>query len=618
MWDFSWIADPSAWAGLGTLIVLEVVLGIDNLVFISILTSRLHTQEQRRRAFLTGLGLALVMRLVLLSAIAWIVSLTEPLVTIFGKAFSWRDFILMGGGIFLLLKGTMELHERLEGGMAEYSSAPTRSGFWQVIIQILVLDAVFSLDSIITSVGMVDHIPVMMLAVVVAMLVMVMAAAPLTSFVERHPTVIILCLGFLMMIGLSLLMDGLGYHIPKGYLYAAICFSVLVEICNQVALRNRRKRISMRDMRESMAMAVLGLLGGGRPGEEEARRDAAALASESDAQPLFEPEERDMVARVIRLSGRTARFIMTPRHRVRWLDSEADYATACRFASESLSPWLPVLDPDRDEVLGVIHTGDLAAVTPQGPVTGTERPGTAAPQDDGSGRVWSVRPLLRPAPTIFEHASLTEMLETFREEPTPLAFVRDEYGSVVGCITPTDLVSVLAGQMGDMPAGPEACRQPDGSWLMPGRLTVDAVTSWLGIHLPPRSSSATPPSGTLAVPAGRRLPPVPGRACRTARVSRAAAGRRGWEYPRRDSRIDRKQGIRFSSFPLFLAAGAAAVGGCRIQGTGAVDPVPYLSPAGGQVMEGHPPLRVAFCVMPQGRPRPHLVRGRCRPASGAA
>ena len=491
MWDFSWIADPSAWAGLGTLIVLEVVLGIDNLVFISILTSRLHTQEQRRRAFLTGLGLALVMRLVLLSAIAWIVSLTEPLVTIFGKAFSWRDFILMGGGIFLLLKGTMELHERLEGGMAEYSSAPTRSGFWQVIIQILVLDAVFSLDSIITSVGMVDHIPVMMLAVILAMLVMVMAAAPLTSFVERHPTVIILCLGFLMMIGLSLLMDGLGYHIPKGYLYAAICFSVLVEICNQVALRNRRKRISMRDMRESMAMAVLGLLGGGRPGEEEARRDAAALASESDAQPLFEPEERDMVARVIRLSGRTARFIMTPRHRVRWLDSEADYATACRFASESLSPWLPVLDPDRDEVLGVIHTGDLAAVTPRGPVTDTERPGAAAPQEDGSGQVWSVRPLLRPAPTIFEHASLTEMLETFREEPTPLAFVRDEYGSVVGCITPSDLVSVLAGQMGDMPAGPEACRQPDGSWLMPGRLTVDAVTSWLGIHLPPRSSSAT-------------------------------------------------------------------------------------------------------------------------------
>lgn len=127
MWDFSWIADPSAWAGLGTLIVLEVVLGIDNLVFISILTSRLHTQEQRRRAFLTGLGLALVMRLVLLSAIAWIVSLTEPLVTVFGKAFSWRDFILMGGGIFLLLKGTMELHERLNTPRRPRARASGRS-----------------------------------------------------------------------------------------------------------------------------------------------------------------------------------------------------------------------------------------------------------------------------------------------------------------------------------------------------------------------------------------------------------------------------------------------------------------------------------------------------------
>ena len=355
MWDFSWIADPSAWAGLGTLIVLEVVLGIDNLVFISILTSRLHTQEQRRRAFLTGLGLALVMRLVLLSAIAWIVSLTEPLVTVFGKAFSWRDFILMGGGIFLLLKGTMELHERLEGGMAEYSSAPTRSGFWQVIIQILVLDAVFSLDSIITSVGMVDHIPVMMLAVVVAMLVMVMAAAPLTSFVERHPTVIILCLGFLMMIGLSLLMDGLGYHIPKGYLYAAICFSVLVEICNQVALRNRRKRISMRDMRESMAMAVLGLLGGGRPGEEEARRDAAALVADgrADRDRRAAQRQEDRAARLgifYRIIEQIYKHLPQPR------GVGPDRVRLGRLGVDELHPLLP--DAGLHEQRGVGGLGD--------------------------------------------------------------------------------------------------------------------------------------------------------------------------------------------------------------------------------------------------------------------
>ena len=261
MWDFSWVTELSAWAGLGTLVLLEVVLGVDNLVFISILVGRLPA-EQKRHAFLTGLGLALLMRLVLLAAIAWIIGLTAPLFSLGGRAFSARDLILVGGGLFLLLKGTLELHERLEGHVAGPADAGRHAGFWRVIAQIIALDAVFSLDSIITSVGMVDHVSVMMLAVVAAMLVMALAAAPLLRFVERHPSVIVLCLGFLLMIGLGLLTDGLGYHIPKGYLYAAIIFAVLVEACNQWALRNRRKRISMRDMRESTARVVLGLLGG--------------------------------------------------------------------------------------------------------------------------------------------------------------------------------------------------------------------------------------------------------------------------------------------------------------------------------------------------------------------
>ena len=327
MWDFSWVTELSAWAGLGTLVLLEVVLGVDNLVFISILVGRLPA-EQKRHAFLTGLGLALLMRLVLLAAIAWIIGLTAPLFSLGGRAFSARDLILVGGGLFLLLKGTLELHERLEGHVAGPADAGRHAGFWRVIAQIIALDAVFSLDSIITSVGMVDHVSVMMLAVVAAMLVMALAAAPLLRFVERHPSVIVLCLGFLLMIGLGLLTDGLGYHIPKGYLYAAIIFAVLVEACNQWALRNRRKRISMRDMRESTARVVLGLLGG-RSGHGDAQLDAAALAGESRG-ALFAPEERDMVARVIRLSGRTARFIMIPRQRVNWLDSRADRETVYR------------------------------------------------------------------------------------------------------------------------------------------------------------------------------------------------------------------------------------------------------------------------------------------------
>ena len=210
MWDFSWITELSAWAGLGTLVLLEVVLGVDNLVFISILVGRLPA-EQKRHAFLTGLGLALLMRLVLLAAIAWIIGLTAPLFTLGGRAFSARDLILIGGGLFLLLKGTLELHERLEGHVSGPADAGRHAGFWRVIAQIIVLDAVFSLDSIITSVGMVDHVSVMMLAVVAAMLVMALAAAPLLRFVERHPSVIVLCLGFLLMIGLGLLTDGLPY-----------------------------------------------------------------------------------------------------------------------------------------------------------------------------------------------------------------------------------------------------------------------------------------------------------------------------------------------------------------------------------------------------------------------
>ncbi|WP_417292805.1 TerC family protein [Desulfovibrio porci] len=475
MWDFSWVTELSAWAGLGTLVLLEVVLGVDNLVFISILVGRLPA-EQKRQAFFTGLGLALFMRLVLLAAIAWIIGLTEPLFSLGGRVFSARDLILMGGGVFLLFKGTLELHERLEGHLAAPADAGRHAGFWRVIAQIIALDAVFSLDSIITSVGMVDHVSIMMLAVAAAMLVMAVAAAPLLAFVERYPSVIVLCLGFLLMIGLSLLTDGLGYHIPKGYLYAAIIFAVLVEAANQWALRNRRKRISMRDMRESTARVVLGLLGG-RSGHGDAQLDAAALAGE-DGDALFAPEERDMVARVIRLSGRTARFIMIPRQRVNWLDSRADRETVYRFAASSSLPWLPVLRRETDDVLGVVRAGELLLPAP-------------ASSGASPGARWKLTDYIRPAPTIFEHTALADILDDFRAHPAPLSFVRDEYGSVVGLITPAELLSVLAGQVGDLPAGPEFCRQPDGSWRLPGRLSVDAVTAWLGISLPPRSTSAT-------------------------------------------------------------------------------------------------------------------------------
>ena len=342
--DFTWISDPTAWGGLGTLIIVEIVLGIDNLVFISILASRLP-QNQRKNAFKTGLALALAMRLILLSTIAWVVSLTNPWFTLFNHSFTARDVILIVGGLFLLFKGTMELHARLEGAQHHENAGGRHAKFWQVIVQILILDSIFSLDSVITSVGMVHQLSVMMLAVIVAILVMLLASGPLTRFVEKHPTVVVLCLGFLLMIGLSLVLDGVGIHIPKGYLYAAIAFSIVIEACNQLAVRKRKTRITARGLRESTATAVLGLLGGKGAAKTETQLDMAALAQNDSNEKVFSPEESAVVARIIRSGGKTARSIMIPRTEAPWVASDATpeellNKMCIRDSSASLAPQL--------------------------------------------------------------------------------------------------------------------------------------------------------------------------------------------------------------------------------------------------------------------------------------
>ncbi|MET1082153.1 MAG: TerC family protein, partial [Burkholderiales bacterium] len=232
-----WIADPTVWVGLATLVALEIVLGVDNLIFIAILSDKLPP-GQRDRARIIGLSLALVMRLALLGSITWVMSLTTPLFSFRGLEASWRDLILIAGGLFLLIKATTEIHDRLEQ-KPHTSAAGSPAGFWPIVAQIVVLDAVFSLDSIITAVGMVDELYVMMAAVVIAVLTMLFASKPLTEFITKRPSLIILCLGFLLMVGLVLVLDGFGLHVPKGYLYAAIGFSLMIEILNQFASRRR-------------------------------------------------------------------------------------------------------------------------------------------------------------------------------------------------------------------------------------------------------------------------------------------------------------------------------------------------------------------------------------------
>ena len=236
-----WLTDPQIWASFLALSAMEIVLGIDNVVFISILVSRMPPQ-QRLMARRIGLGLALVFRVAMLGTIAWMIHLKAPVFSVFGQGFSWRDLILIAGGLFLLVKGTREIHTGIEGEEDEVTAGKVASNtMTTAIIQIAIIDLVFSVDSIITAVGMADHVEVMVAAVIVAIAVMYLASEPVAAFIERHPTTKMLALSFLLLIGAALIADGFQFHIPRAYIYFAMAFSAAVEVVNVLASRNRRK-----------------------------------------------------------------------------------------------------------------------------------------------------------------------------------------------------------------------------------------------------------------------------------------------------------------------------------------------------------------------------------------
>jgi predicted tellurium resistance membrane protein TerC len=240
---FSFAGTAEGWIALATLVAMEVVLGIDNLIFISILSNKLP-EEHRSRARRLGIGAALIMRLVLLATVSWIAQLTTPVFTVLGEGYSWRDIILIAGGLFLVWKATKEIHHTVDPddgkeNMVGRTATLTVGG---AIFQILLLDLVFSVDSIITAVGMTDHIAIMYIAVITAVAVMLLAAEPLARFIQANPTIVMLALAFLMMIGMTLIAEGMGFHVPKGYVYAAMGFSALVELLNMMARRARKKQ----------------------------------------------------------------------------------------------------------------------------------------------------------------------------------------------------------------------------------------------------------------------------------------------------------------------------------------------------------------------------------------
>jgi len=235
------LTDPHAWAALVTLTVLEIVLGIDNLVFISVLVGRCD-EKSAKLARQIGLSLAFVFRVLLLLGLTWIMKLTQPLFSVYGYIFSWRDLILIGGGLFLLAKGVHEIHNEVEARHEGQAPAASSNVFFWVVMQLIAIDLVFSLDSIITAIGMAEQIEVMITAIVIAMIVMYAASGPVTAFIRKHPTTKMLALAFLLLIGIALIADGFAVHIPRGYIYFAMAFAAGVEFFNVVASSNRRKR----------------------------------------------------------------------------------------------------------------------------------------------------------------------------------------------------------------------------------------------------------------------------------------------------------------------------------------------------------------------------------------
>ena len=485
---FEWMSDPSAWVGLATLVVLEIVLGIDNLVFIAILAEKLPP-EQRNTARILGLILALGMRLILLASIAWVVTLTNPLFHIFEHPFSGRDLILLLGGVFLLFKGTRELRERIEGKPALKEENPVHATFWMVIVQIVILDAVFSLDSVITAVGMVKHLSVMMIAVIIAVGIMLWASKPLMDFVNRHPTVVILCLCFLMMIGFSLVVEGFGYHIPKGYLYAAIGFSVMIEFLNQTVKKNQEKMVTTNDLRYRTASAVLRMLGGKNASDAPEHQNEDVLATRAFADEGFAQENgvyhSVMVQGVLGLSERPVKSVMTPRPELEWLDLDEDEAAIKQQLLSMTHSRLIVAHGELDNIAGVVLTHKVMNEYIETGVLNFEKH-------------------LRDPVIVHENAQVLMVMEQLRQAPLQLAIVLNEYGSIEGIATPIDVLEAIAGEFPDEDELETAAESlEDGSLMLEGSTDIRHVSLLLGKNLVDDSEQYSTLSGYLLFHLGR-------------------------------------------------------------------------------------------------------------------
>ncbi|WP_370931902.1 TerC family protein [Bartonella sp. DGB1] len=457
-----WLLDPNAWIGLVTLIILEIVLGIDNLIFIAILANKLPV-KQRNKARILGLSCALIMRLILLLTIFWVASLQQVIFSIQGIDVTIRGLIMIAGGIFLLAKSTIELHERLEPDSEDdKESSATQAVFWQVIVQIVILDIIFSLDSVITAVGMVQYVSIMVIAMLIAVAVMMWSSKFLVEFISKHPTVVILCLGFLMLIGFSLIIEGIGFHVPKGYLYFAIGFSIMVELFNQISRRKQKKYLTASNLRARTASTVLRMLGASNT--VAVKDNVDLIVQQTTEQEVFQPEEKHMIQSVLELAERPIRSIMSPRNEVEWLDLNESLDEIKQTIYELKHSRIILAKDKIDEFIGIALVKDLLKQLSQ------------------EGNINWVNITKKPL-VLHENTSVLRVMELLKGSPLQLAVIVDEHGSFEGIVTPTDLLEAIAGNFPEDEELPALIEEADGSQIVDGFADIRWISSILNVNL---------------------------------------------------------------------------------------------------------------------------------------
>lgn len=459
------LLNPATWIGLFTLIILEIVLGIDNLIFITILAEKL-SPKQRDKARFIGLGLSLIMRVLLLTIISWLITLTNPIFNNKYFNLSGRDLILLSGGLFLLFKATIELHEKLDGKPNNNKKNKNYSGFWITITQIVILDAIFSLDSVITAVGIVNKLFIMIVAVIIATIFMIITSKKISQFINLHKTIIVLCLSFLIMIGISLVSESFGLYIPKGYIYVSIGFSILIEIFNQIALHNMIKNESLLPIRQRATEIIIKFM---------TKKKNESYIKNTKKKKLhhmyhtsrfyienFQDEEKYMINGVLTLAARSIRSIMTPRNDISWINTQHTHNQIKMKLLDTPHSLFPICTGELDAIIGIVRAKELLVYLND-------------PTYDIKKYASQYPPII-----ILDTLDPINVIKILRQSKGNCIIVTNEFGVIQGLITPLDVLEAIAGEFPDADETPEVIIEKN-SWLVKGNTDLHTLGQLLKI-----------------------------------------------------------------------------------------------------------------------------------------